>query len=136
MSSRCFPLRQVRCVRSYRPAGHGACAGVVTLVTKPCAVVLRRFTHCQTYAALYNHFDRISASNFVCESARIPHRLSIGNPTPEKQSSVDTDSDRPPGGCGRHRGLNGADVAKKNMGDDSLSPAKHSPAGFHTHGKQ
>ena len=72
----------------------------MTLVTKPCTVSSRRLTECQTYTALYKHFDGISASNFVCESARIPCRLSIGNPTPEKQSFVDTDGDRPAGGRG------------------------------------
>ena len=94
----------------------------MTLVTKLCTVSLRRLTECQTYTALYKHFDGISASNFVCESARIPCRLSIGNPTPEKQSFVDTDGDRPAGGVGGWgwgvvgdtQGLNGTDAAKKH----------------------
>lgn len=120
MSLRCLSLRQVRCVKSYRPAGHGACARCGDLGDEAAYTVSsRRLTECQTYTALYKHFDGISASNFVCESARIPCRLSIGNPTPEKQSSVDTDGDRPAGEggggvVGDTPGLNGTDAAKKH----------------------
>ena len=115
------------------------------------AVCSHRLTECQTYThPPYNHFDRISASNFVCQGARMARHLPIGNTTPEKQSFVDTGGDRPPGGqvCvgerererETQRGGRGPEWDRrggKNMGDDRpRGPAKHSPAGLQTHGEQ